>query len=264
MNDRIIIIDGEKETKIDRLCELTGGIVNRTDHRKELISYIRYLETSDEETFIHSVNVSALCSLFGYWINMKQDETILLTVSGMLHDIGKIQMPVYILGKRGPLSAEERIIINTHTNAGYDMLKNLDLFEEVKLTALCHHEKTDGSGYPLGITGSKINKFASIVSICDIYDAMTADRRYRKKVSPFKVIQTFEAQTYGGLKAEYVTVFLQNIAQTLLNRRAKLSDGRECRVVLINDNNLSKPVVKCGNDVIDLSVHKELDIQEVS
>jgi len=221
------------------------------------------MKQSDEATFGHCINVSLLCNLFGHWVNMEEDEIVLLTVAGILHDIGKTKIPEQILCKRGRLTEEEFTIMKTHTSVGYDLLRSMNIQEDIKLSALMHHEKIDGSGYPMGAVGSGINKFACIVSICDIYDAMTADRCYRGRLSPFYVIKTFETQSYGELNTEYLLTFLQNIAYTFLNSMVKLNDGRECEVVFINKQHLSRPIVKHGNDLIDLLLHKELDILEV-
>jgi HD-GYP domain-containing protein (c-di-GMP phosphodiesterase class II) len=135
--------------------------------------------------------------------------------------------------------------------------------ESVKLAALMHHEKLDGSGYPYGVKGSEISKYASIVTICDIYDAMISNRCYKEKLSPFHVIKTFEQGFYGYLHTEYLLVFLKNIAQTFLHSKVTLSDGREGVVVFINEKHLSRPIVQCGSEFVDLIEQADLNVSLV-
>lgn len=184
---------------IDDLFNLTSDMMKNLDIKEGVFGYLGSIKQSDEVTYGHCTNVALLCNLFGHWLNMNENEIIILTISGLLHDIGKIKIPDHILNKKGKLTKEEFEIIKTHTSIGFDLLKGLDIPEGIKLAALMHHEKIDGSGYPSGIVGSNINKYASIVSICDIYDAMTSNRSYRNKLSPFYVINTFEVKSYGEL-----------------------------------------------------------------
>jgi putative nucleotidyltransferase with HDIG domain len=251
------------ETNLSEFLKYTQDISGGAKRKKAIKQFIQTMRISDEETFFHCVNVSLLCHMLGDWVNFKEEDVMFLTIAGMLHDIGKIQIPKNILYKKERLTDAEFSIIKTHAVSGYSLLKDMDFPDDIKLTTLMHHERIDGSGYPDKLTGSKINRFACIVSICDIYDAMTSDRCYRSKVSPFKVIRSLESQSYGALKKEYLMVFLQNIARTFLHKTARLNDGRDCEVIMINNRDLSHPIVKCGNDIIDLSVHNELDIHEV-
>jgi HD-GYP domain-containing protein (c-di-GMP phosphodiesterase class II) len=121
-----------------------------------------------------------------------------------------------------------------------------------------HHERCDGSGYPLGLGEDRINKYAKIVAIADVYDAMTAARIYRGPLCPFKVISIFETEGLQKYDGKYILTFLEHIATTYMNNRVRLSNGKEGEVVFMNRNSLSKPMIKCGKTFIDLS--KEPDI----
>ena len=196
----------------EELFKLLEDIVRKEECKKEILHHMRLMKSFDKETFHHCVNVSLLCSRFGKWLHMNEDDIASLTIAGLLHDIGKTAIPKSILCKKGKLTNAEFDVMKTHTTKGYMLIKSMDLHEDIKLSTLTHHEKTDGTGYPLGLISSRINKFSCIVSICDIYDALTTDRCYRKKLSPFKAIQTLETYKHDGLKAEYLAVFLLNVA----------------------------------------------------
>jgi HD-GYP domain-containing protein (c-di-GMP phosphodiesterase class II) len=181
-----------------------------------------------------------------------------------LHDIGKTKIPIEVLNKKGRLTDEEFAVIKTHTTLGYRILEKHNIPQSIKLAALSHHEKINGKGYPLGMAEDKIDALAKIVSICDIYDAMTANRIYRPKLCPFEVIRTFERSVYGELDTEYLLIFLKNIATTYLDCPVKLSDGRAATVIFINKLNLSRPIVRLDNgEMLDLSQTDDIVIAEM-
>lgn len=126
-----------------------------------------------------------------------------------------------------------------------------------------HHERCDGTGYPLGIGADRIDKFAKIVSIADVYDAMTAARVYRGPLCPFSVIEIFEKEGLQKYETQYILCFLENVVLTYMNNRVKLSNGLEGDIVYINRQTLSRPMVKCGEQFIDLSAEKDISIVEI-
>ncbi len=212
----------------------------------------------DDFTYMHSINVSLICNIFGKWLGMSPEDVKILTLCGLLHDIGKLMIPENIIRKPDRLSPAEYNIIKTHTLQGYNILMEYNISEAIKESALMHHERCDGSGYPLGIGENRINPYAKIVAIADVYDAMTAARVYRGPLCPFKVISIFESEGLQKYDSHYILTFLEHIATTYMNNRVRLSNGREGDVVFMNKNILSKPMIKCGKDFIDLS--KETDI----
>ncbi len=207
----------------------------------------------DDPTYAHCLNVSLICNVFGKWLGMPQEDLDTLTLCGLLHDIGKLQIPESIIAKPAKLTDEEYSVIKTHTIEGFNILKETDLNEHVKNAALMHHERCDGSGYPLGLTTDRIDKFARIVSIADVYDAMTSARCYRGPLCPFQVISIFEAEGLQKYDAQYILVFLEYIVNTYLNNRVRLSNGLEGEIVLINKMDLARPMVHVGSHYLDLS-----------
>ena len=116
-----------------------------------------------------------------------------------------------------------------------------------------HHEKCDGSGYPIGLKGNQIDWCAQIVTIADIYEAMTAKRVYRGPISPFKVINMFEEDGLKKYNPKYLLTFLEHVVNSYMNCKVRLSNGEEGDIVFINKVRLSKPMVKTKNHFIDLS-----------
>ena len=263
LKNAILTISDGGEIEMESLYTLTDGVMNQLRYKSDIFVYLNNLRDTDEPTFTHSTNVSLLTNLFGRWIGLEESEMVKLTVAASLHDLGKTKVPHEILTKPGALTDEEFAIMKKHTVFGYRMLEEHNIPNEVKIPALTHHEKIDGSGYPMGLKGEKITMFSKIITICDIYDAMTANRAYRGKVCPFTVIKNFEQSSYGQIDTAYLFVFLQNIAHTYLSNYVILSDGRTAEVVFIHQNNLSKPIVRVGEELIDLAETPNLIIEQL-
>jgi HD-GYP domain-containing protein (c-di-GMP phosphodiesterase class II) len=194
---------------------------------------------------------------------MSKKEIEEVTIAGLLHDIGKIKLDKNILHKPGNLSKKEFDHIKKHSQFGYDIIKSQNISTDIKMGVLLHHEKIDGSGYPLGLKGADIHKYAKIIAIADIYDAMTSDRPHRKKFSPFTAIQMFEQKSYGLLDTKFLFVFLENIAHNYLGTDVLLSTGKEAKIVFIHNTSPSRPIVQVDNSMIDLMVEPNIMINEI-
>lgn len=246
-----------------KLFSVTKDILEKVNCKSDIFTYLGYLKDVSDYTYSHSLNVSLLCNMFSRWLNFSEEETEDLTVAGFLHDIGKLRIDRNILNKKGKLTDEEFEEIKKHPRLGYEIIKDLNISEEIKESVLMHHEKINGTGYPSGLKGDQIGKYAKIVSICDIYDAMTSKRVYRDRLCPFYVIRNFERQNFSILDTQYLLVFLQNIAYTYVGSWAKLTDGSIAEIVFINQSQMSRPIVKKGEEFIDLSKNLNLDIENL-
>jgi len=154
------------------------------------------IRTNDEYTFGHSVNTCILSIITAINMGYHPARIRLLAVGAILHDLGKVMVPSSILNKPGKLTEEEFLQIQKHSEYGYDLLSNNDCFSELsKKVVLHHHERFNGSGYPYGLAGSDIHEFSAIVGICDMYDALTADRVYRRA---FSTRDAFEMLSASG------------------------------------------------------------------
>ena len=127
-----------------------------------------------------------------------------------------------------------------------------------------HHERYDGTGYPNALSSEFLPDFAMIVAIADVYDAMTAARSYREPLCPFQVIEKFEQEGFQKYHTKYIYVFLHNIANTYQSNRVMLNDGRGCKIVMLNQNTLSKPIVQFDDGYcLDLSSQRDLYITKI-
>lgn len=248
---------------VDILLSPVMETMDSLETRISVFDMMQNMRDYDDATYVHSLNVALICNIFSRWLNFSNEDTRIATACGLLHDIGKITIDKSIIQKPGSLTSAEYDIIKGHTTEGYKILKNQDINEHIKNVALMHHERYDGSGYPSGLKGNETDRFARLVAIADVYDAMTASRVYRNAMCPFEVISMFEEEGYQKYDTEYLLTFLDNIENTYLLNRVRLNNGKEGEIVFINKNRMSKPTVKCGMDFIDLSIQKDLYIESI-
>lgn len=232
----------------------------------EMFDMLYNMRTVTDSVYAHCLNVALISRMIGRWLHFERHELDVLTIAGLLHDIGKLLIPDEVLNKPGALTDEEFALIKKHPKLGYDILKRqTELDSRIAKAALMHHERCDGSGYPTGLTEDFIDNFAMIVGIADVYDAMTAARSYRAPLCPFQVISNFEKDGFQKYHTKYILVFLKQIASAYQSNRAILSDGRGCTIVMLNQNSLSRPIVQFDdNSCLDLSTaSKDLYIKAV-
>lgn len=241
-----------------------ASLINTGDGRFSVFDMLQNMRQYDDLTYAHCLNVALICNVFAGWLHLPPEEVELATVCGVFHDIGKLCIPDEIVKKPGKLTPKEFKTIQTHAMEGYRILQNQNINDHIKNAALMHHERCDGSGYPFGFHSNQIDKFAKIVSIADVYDAMTASRVYRGALCPFKVIEIFEQEGLQRYDAEYILTFLENVVMTYMGNTVRLSDGREGKIIFINKNILSKPMLEGKNgDFIDLSKCKDISIEAI-
>jgi HD-GYP domain-containing protein (c-di-GMP phosphodiesterase class II) len=220
---------------------------------------------NERDYLLHNSITSAMTSyLIAQWTGFAQKDWMQIALAGLLHDIGNIRIDKAILNKPNALSGEEKEEMKRHTVLGYQLLKSVAALNEgAKLTALQHHEKVDGSGYPLGIDATKIHPYAKIVSIADIFHAMTLNKSYRKAASPYLVLEQIQEDAFGKLDPGYVTIFVNKVTQFHNGTVVKLSDGRIGEIVFSDAKHPTRPWVSIGGVIVNLTVDRHLHINEV-
>lgn len=257
------VLDKDIPLNEDLLLNQTTSLMAPAATSIEVFDMVHNMRQYDDSTYAHCINVSLICRVMAKWLNLSPEDTDVLTICGLVHDIGKLNIPNEIIKKPNKLTDAEYDIMKTHTTRGYDILRVQAIDKRISQAALMHHERCDGSGYPNGVTGDKIDDFAKIVAIADVYEAMTASRVYRGPLCPFKVIAIFEKEGLQKYDPHYILTFLEHIVASYINNNVRLSDGRIGEVIMINQNHLSKPIVKVGNDYVDLSKESSLYIEDL-
>lgn len=259
------ILDISEGNKVDlgELFSISDGLISSIDSKSDLFSFINNLESFDDVTYTHSVNVSLIAYTLGKWLGYDDEQLKEITVAGLLHDIGKTKISKEILDKPNRLTDDEYEEIKKHPVYSFKIIEDQDLPYNVKMAILMHHERYDGSGYPLGVKNEQISDYGKIIAIADIYDAMTSNRSYRGKHCPFEVIEHLEDKYLGKLDTKFLMTFLHNIAYCYLGRWVQLSTGEEAKIVFINKQKPSKPMVQVDNVMIDLGVEQNICIEKI-
>jgi putative nucleotidyltransferase with HDIG domain len=170
-------------------------------------------EVSDNYSYVHSLRVATFLSLFGNVLSIKGDDLMTLSSGGLLHDVGKMYIPHEVLNKPGKLTEEEFATMKSHVIHSIEFLnKSPELPKGVIIIAGQHHEKLDGTGYPLGLKGAELNELARMASIIDIFSAITDRRVYKEPVPPDQALKIM-----GNMKDHLDQNFLAAFREMLLD-----------------------------------------------
>ena len=234
-----------REVPVSRMQELANEKIDPLIDAPGVMNHLLMIRHTDDYTFEHSVNVAILSGIIGRWMGVAGQDLRDLIFSGLMHDIGKSQVPLEILDKPGKLTPDEMDIMRRHTTQGYFLLKEVPQVPTVVMLAVLeHHERMDGSGYPLRLKGTDIHKFARIIAVADIYDAMTSDRVYRRRTTPYHVIANLFEQMFAWLDPEVCSTFLYNVRDFFIGNRIMLSDGRQAEVIRPGSYPAGLPLVR--------------------
>jgi len=244
---------------IEEISNFSKKIEGELNSPSAVIKNIVLNGSGKDAIYRHCVNVAALSSILGKWIGLSDEEVTLLTYSAILHDFGKTKIDKDLLYKIDALSLQELSDIKNHAVVSYNEIKKIkDLNSGVSYGVLMHHERLDGSGYPLGIKEDKIHPFAKIIAIADVFDAVNSDRIHKKKKGPFEALEIIQKESLGKLDYKYCKVFLEHIVNYYMGESVLLNTNKICKIVQININDLTRPLLFDGSEFIDLKQEKDL------
>lgn len=230
----------------------------------DVLMRLSQLKEGDDATFNHSLKVSILATMVGKWLGYNKEQLCELGEAALLFDIGKIGMPSWILNKPNKTEESEIEIMKKHAQLGYAiLLKTEGVTNNIKYAALQHHERIDGSGYPLKLREGQIHEFAKIIMVCDIFNAMTTDRPYKKRVSPFVAAEYIQWNAGVTLDSKICYIFLKNLSVFFTGKEVLLSTNQRGRIIYIDVNFPTRPVVQVGESFVDLVKEKEIKILDL-
>ena len=211
------------------------GLFGKQSTTISIFDNLHNMRQIDDSTYAHCLNVSIISRMFGMWLKYSDEDLDVLTLAGLLHDIGKCKIPNAIISKKGKLTDAEYEVIKAHAQLGYDILKDQPLDERIKNAALMHHERYDGTGYPNHLVGKEIDDMAAIVAIEGL-------NRYNP---------------------QFILCFLEHIANTYVNNNVLLSNGQTGKIILITQR-LTRPVIQLEDQTfLDLNDRPDLYIQAI-
>lgn len=257
------LIEKNEPIDLDKLMSNTMQTLEPSQTNPNVFEMLHCMREYDDATYIHCMNVSLICNMLARWLRFDEKVTRDVTISGLLHDVGKTKIPDSIIKKPGKLTQQEYDIVKRHPQEGYDILKGSIASDKILNAVLMHHERCDGSGYPNGLADSQIDSYAKIVAIADVYDALTSARVYRGPLCPFKAIALFEKEGFQKYDVRYILTFLENVVNTYYNNTVLLNNGVTGKIIFINKSNLAAPTIQTDDGFLDLSKHPELYIEDI-
>ncbi|SDZ65001.1 HD domain-containing protein [Evansella caseinilytica] len=254
-------------TKVDafKIRKLFLPLYEKLPGKEQLIE-IHHYGTKHDYIYFHSVAVGILSACLGKKMNLSNGEIIQLGLAGLLSDCGMTKLPFNVFEKQGPLTVEEYNEVKEHPVVGYRMLEAVPGFSKgALLGVLQHHEREDGTGYPMGLKGEKLHLFAKIISICDIYHAMTSERHYRTKQSPYKVIESLDKDHFGKIDHIILSAFKSMMLDLAIGKKVRLSNGAVGEILFIEDKDPTRPLIKLDetNSLLKLISYPEIFIEEL-
>ncbi|MBP2649739.1 MAG: hypothetical protein H6Q74_564 [Firmicutes bacterium] len=235
----------KKILNVDALQDVIKKMVEDIVNNPTMLIHLTDIRTHDEYTFGHSINVCLIATMIGIKLGFPEREIKELALGALLHDVGKMLIPTELLCKSGKLTDDEWEVIQTHSEQGFEILrKNLYIPLVSAHVAYQHHENFDGLGYPRGIFGDKVHRYAKITAIADIYDALTSERPYRAAMLPHEANEILLGLRGKKLDPEYLDVFLEYAALYPVGTMVLLDNGEIGAVVKVYPKLQSRPVIK--------------------
>lgn len=227
------------------VIEITNKSIDAVFNSPDSLACMLNIRKKDEYLLEHSVAVSVYITLFARHLDLERSIIDQLSIGAFLHDIGKIKVPNEILNKPGKLTEEEFTIMKTHANHSIDIIKATPGISPLSLeVAALHHEKIDGTGYPFQVAGDDINQFGRMIAICDIFDALTATRVYKKGFTHNKAATILrELAKDGQLDPQLVDQFIKCVGVFPIGSLVQLKSNKLAIVKARNDHNPTMPQV---------------------
>jgi HD-GYP domain-containing protein (c-di-GMP phosphodiesterase class II) len=255
-------LEKENLPPLEEFHQMLSPLVDKLVDDPMFIRYIEQVKSYDNYTYTHSLNVGIYSSLIGKIQGLEKESLRLLGQMGLFHDVGKLLIDKAILQKPGRLTEREWNEIQKHTTYGYELLKKTKAIDpHILQGALLHHERLDGSGYPAGIKHAKIPYFVQILSVADMYDALSSERSYRPKQNLFVTTKILiQEANYNRLNPAIVYPFVQYVLSNHIREEVLLNNGKLAEIIFIHADEPHLPIIKIDDHFIDLRKHKEIEI----
>ncbi|MBL1415449.1 MAG: HD-GYP domain-containing protein [Moritella sp.] len=259
----------EEGMEIDLLSvkTLTSELIETIFSNSDALMCAVNIRNKDEYLLEHSFAVSMLMALFCRYLGINKTDIEELAIGAFLHDIGKIRTPDHILHKPGKLTADEFDIMKLHVNHSIDIIKSIPGISKTSLdVAGLHHEKLNGEGYPFGLAGQKISRYGRMLSICDIYDALTANRCYKDGLTQLKSFSILRSLAQDGqLDLDLVHAFIKCMGVYPVGSLVKLNSNRLAIVEGYNKTDPIRPKVNSfySLDKLDFENSNQIDLSIV-
>ncbi len=230
---------------------------------QDVVQLLLALNSKDDYTYHHSAQVGMISYYLAKWAGFREKEAYLVGKCGYVHDIGKCRIDDSILLKPDKLTDAEFDEVKKHTMHGYEILSHNTLEKELAIVALEHHERLNGSGYPRQMTGTAIHPYSRIVAVADVYSAMISTRVYQEKRDLLAVLKELHRLSFEELDPYYVQVFIKHMIPNFIGKRLRLASGEIGIIVMINNSDYFRPLIRLEDRFIDLSTELHYEVASI-
>lgn len=239
---------GISSSDIDRIGNTTEQLIDELAGKKDILINIADIKMYDDYTYHHCLSVAIMSIAIAMEMGCSRLQIGEIGVAGLLHDIGKVSVPIEIINKKGRLTDEEFNAVKMHPVYAANHLKERRLVSnDCCLGIIEHHEKWDGSGYPFKLSGEKIHQYARILAVADVYDALTSNRPYRTPAPPNEAIEFVMGGTGTHFDENVVKAFLRKVAPYPTGSRVNMSNGLTGTVLKNDIDHPLRPLVLCDD-----------------
>lgn len=252
---------GNLEKCLEVANEITDSVLESESIQVNFVN----MQSYDAVTYRHSLNVAVLATVIGISSGLRYDVLQELTKAALLHDVGKLEIPLEILRKPGELSNDEMVIMKKHSKLGYEILKkNINISSVVRNAVYSHHENVDGSGYPRNLVGRDIHYFAKIIHVADVYDALISARSYKSPMNPADALEFLMGDIGTMFDIDYVNALAHNVIMYPLGVTVELSTGELGIVIGQHRDFPTRPDIRLFNGLnMSLLEHPDLTIVRI-
>ncbi|WP_026675507.1 HD-GYP domain-containing protein [Alkalihalobacterium bogoriense] len=244
------------------LYPLIGKVINEPKY----LLHFHFFGTKEDYLAHHAISVGVLSAYIAKKLNLSKKEWSQVGMAGVLADCGMAKLSPTLLQKTSELTSGEYELIKKHPVHGYKMLKESGgIAPEILLAVLQHHEREDGSGYPLSAPANKIHVFSQIIAVCDVYHALISDKVYKSKITPYEALEVLKNEEFGKFQLSVVKTLTETIMNFAIGSKVRLSNGQKAEIIFVDENHLSKPMVKDTEtgDIINLKEKREITISHI-
>ena len=257
------IVQKDKEVDIPALLGLLQSVIDKADEELSVFDILHHMQKDSDTLYAHSINVSLYAQLLARWVDLDKEEIELVSLAGLLHDMGHMQYPE---SEDSPFTLHDgmdKTCHEQHPTLAYRILQNKDIDHRIKQAVLTHHERFDQTGFPLGVSFLNINQITRVLAIADCYVTLITEENGHPGMIPFEAMKYLQETDYKKFDYKFLTTFIEHVSLNYVQHEVLLTDGRIGTILMINKNDLTRPLVQIGNLFVDLTKQKDLAIEKI-
>lgn len=256
------IVQKDKDVDIPALLSLLRSVISKTDGELNLFDMLQQMQHSSDTLYSHSINVSLYAQLLARWVNLDPEEVELVSLAGLLHDIGHLNYQEVDAATFTLHDEMKKICHEQHPTLGYRLLQSKNVDHRVKQAVLTHHERFDESGFPLGISFLNINQITRVLAIADSYVTLITEEPGHPALTPFEALKFLQETDYAKYDSKFLLTFIERISENYIQHDVRLTNGETGTIIMLNKSDITRPLIQIGNLFMNLTLQKDVAIAE--